>query len=365
MDAWAEKLYRLIKLIRPRAYNVIAKTVIGLGVALVAESQLNIIQALVISLYEITVGPPLLLIELLRNTTDTWVGVFLITIGLFYHYLVTVGYAQVESKLSLIPQKPNFDLEILNADLVPYEGNEIKLRGYIVNAPSQEDIPEFRVNYIYPGIHGLSNVLNSIGNATKDPEFYKKRSEFLKVWGGSELITVSIFNRSAILATGVKVEICFPRIKGVSADNTNKDCPILPSDSKHNSFSVISPVQSFERDIYDLKRAHTDTQYCFYWAVGQVQANTKVTSNTYLFLRTDKSISAEITVYCDQISSPIKQSYSVISSSNTLDVSVSDLMSDDNQFNELACKCVMDGYIMRKTLRKLHDYEHKRQELLP
>jgi hypothetical protein len=329
MDNWLERLDRFLTIIRPQAYNVIARATVGLGLVLVAESQLNIAQFTVIAVYENLFGYSEFLREHLVGGASPWMGLFLIVVGLAYHYLITAGKEQVELRLSEIPKKPELTLEILNADLEEYQDNNINLRGFVVLAPPEEEIPKYRISYDYPNMEGLSNVLNTFGNMEKNPTFYQERGEFLKIWGGSELILLKIMNTTEVIATGVKVEVRIPRIKGVSADNTKEAFPSTPNDKATNHFGSISissltlPRQTIH---YDVKSEHSEKEYRFFWNVSEVQANTSCTSDTYIFLRSEESVDIDIKIYCDQFPSPVLEKYSVNRKGQPRHVSVSDLM---------------------------------------
>lgn len=365
MDIWLERLDKIIKIIRPKAYNVIARTIIGLGVVVVAESQLNIIQAIVVALYENYFGVSEILRSLIGGASNLWVGLFLIVIGLVYHYLMTVGKDQVETRLSLIPRQPNFELQLLNADLERFESKTVNLRGCLVNVPSNEEIPEYKLNYNLKHLDRLTSVLNTFGNTISNSKFYKERAEFLKVWGGSELITLKIFNHSERLVTGVEIAVRFPKINGVSADNTKASLPISPSNTIQHRYEVVSLASPHRSVHYDIKRNHTSEEYRFIWKAGEIQANTNKVSDTYIFLRLEQPIDVELTIFCDQLAAPLKETYHLIPNDSSLNVSIADLSSDDEQFNKLINSCVMNGYIQRETQKKISEFEHVHQELLP
>ncbi|WP_350547095.1 hypothetical protein [Pseudoalteromonas sp. 5-MNA-CIBAN-0065] len=366
MDIWLERLDKFLTIIRPKAYNVIARTIVGLGVVLVAESQLNIVQALVIAGYESLFGYSEILRDFMKGSSNPWVGLFLIVIGLIYHYLMTVGKEHIDLRMSEIPKTPVLGLELLNSDLEQYKDNSVSLRGYIVDPPSEDEIPEYKVNYNLPNMEGLSNVLNTFGNIERNPSFYKERGEFLKIWGGSELISLKITNLTPVLATGVKVEMTLPRLKGISADNTKDDFPSLPSEKVKNQFGSLSALSIPHRTVhYDIKRDHNNQEYYFVWNVNDIQANTSCISDAYVFLRSEESFDIELKIYCDQFENPVRETYRVNRNSQSLVVSVSQLMAEDEAFNELVNSCVMDGYIRRVAERKLEEYEHENKALIP
>ncbi len=366
MDKWLDRFDRILTIIRPKAYNIIARSVIGLGIILVAESQLNITQAIVIALYEYFLGHSEVLREFINNNSSPWLGMVLISSGLIYHYLMTVGKEQIELQIAKLPNAPKLTLFLLNADNEKYKNETICLRGHIVNVPAVKDIPEYRVNHNLPNMDRFGTLFNTIGNMERNPEYYKERAKLLNVWGGAELLRLKIKNNSKTLATGVRVEIKIIKTKGVSVDNTNTVFPKLPSEKSEDSFSRLSFISPINAVTYDIKKDHTGNEYCFYWNLNDIQANTFSISETCIFLRSEIDTKLEITIYCDQFQNPTNQEY-VINRIHVspVEVSASDLMSDNKIFNDLLNHCVMDGYIQRYSEKILAQYEHKSQELIP
>jgi hypothetical protein len=362
MDVWIERLARFLTIIRPKAYNVITRIIIGLGVVLVTESQLNILQAVLIAGYETMFGYSEVLRKFIEGSPNPWLGLILIVIGLIYHYLMTVGKQQIDLRLSLIPQKPVLDLKLLNADLEPYENKIINLRGGIVSLPAVE-IPEYKFSYNLPNMSGLNSAFNTIGNMTLNPNFYKERGDFVKIWGGAELISLKISNASAVLATGVKVEISLPRIKGVSADNTKDNSPEYPAERKTNQFAA--RVFSHQPIHYDIKCDHNEKVYGFSWKINDIQANTTSISDTYIFLRVEQSVDIEVKIFCDQYDSPATEIYHITKSELSHSISITEIMGNKESFEVLVDKFIMDGYMQRVENKRLQEYMHESQEVIP
>lgn len=366
MGKWLGHLEKFLSILRPKAYNVIARIVIGLGIALVAESQLNIVQALTIAFYENFAGRSEILREFLNGSSNPSVGILLIFIGVIYHYLMTVGMEQIQLRISALPQQPKLEIELLNSDLELYEGDLIALRGCLLDVPSQDDIPKYRINYNLPNMEGLNGFINTFGNMDMNQSFYKERGEFLKIWGGSELITLKLKNNADLLATGVSVEIRLPKVKGVSADNTKDNFPVMPDEKPKDSFPIISSLSLNSPTVhYDVKRNHNDSEYCFNWDVGNIQANTSCVSDTFIFLRCESGIPIKVSIFCDQLSKPSEKEYQVTAPSLKRSVTVDDLKQDNNGFIELANECVMNGYLKRVAQKHLNRHERDSDELLP
>ncbi|WP_350586888.1 hypothetical protein, partial [Pseudoalteromonas sp. RB2-MNA-CIBAN-0110] len=61
----------------------------------------------------------------MKGSSNPWVGLFLIVIGLIYHYLMTVGKEHIDLRMSEIPKTPVLGLELLNSDLEQYKDNSV------------------------------------------------------------------------------------------------------------------------------------------------------------------------------------------------------------------------------------------------
>jgi ABC-type antimicrobial peptide transport system permease subunit len=181
MDVWLQRLAQLINILRPKAYNVIARSVIGLGALLVAESQLNIFQVLAVALYEKFFGPSRVLVQLTEGNATLWVGLVLVFVGLIYHILMTVGQNLIDLKLSEIPKRPELCLEVLNSDLEPYKNLSINLRGNIVEALKENEIPKYESPPITPYQSVMSNMMNAYRDVGRNRNFYKERNDLLKI----------------------------------------------------------------------------------------------------------------------------------------------------------------------------------------
>lgn len=71
VNRWLDIAERIINLIRPTAYNTIAKTVVLTGIGLIVESQVNFLHAIVVALFEEYIGKS----EILRSVLDVSVVV--------------------------------------------------------------------------------------------------------------------------------------------------------------------------------------------------------------------------------------------------------------------------------------------------
>ncbi|PKM19527.1 MAG: hypothetical protein CVV11_07805 [Gammaproteobacteria bacterium HGW-Gammaproteobacteria-15] len=365
MESFFKSLAWFIKAIRPKTYNVIARSLVWFGLMLMVESHFGIVQTLMLAGYESFFGTSEILRNYVASNSNPWVGFLVVVLGLVYHILMTVGKELSDLWLSKVPKKPILSLTLINSDMESFKNNSIFLRGHIVETPSEEDIPENKVNLNFPHMQAIASVMNDYGNSRRNTKLYRERAEFLRVWGGSELILLNLSNISTVLAAGVKVVLTIPRIKGVSADNTLNALPSLPSENVENKFGSISSLLDTRPKHYDLKNNHSNKEYCFEWASNNIQANTEILANTYIYLRTEVDINLTVTIYCDQFDSPITETYQVVKANKHITVVNSQLTSTSQGFFEIADKCVMNGYLSRSYKIKLDEIEHRQQEILP
>ncbi|MFG1489910.1 hypothetical protein ABMA58_11735 [Oceanospirillum sp. HFRX-1_2] len=359
MDIWINRLEIIINIIRPKAYNTIAKMVVGLGCTIIATSQINIIQVFGVAAFEDIFGKSDWLRDTVSSESNLWVGSLLVLSGLIYHLLVTVLKELVESKLALLPKEPILEAKILNSDLKDIN-IKYKARGCLVDIPDINEIPDYEVD---KGDSQLSRILSTMEQVNTNPNYLRERAKFIKTWAGSELITIELINLSDVIATGVIVELKFPKVNGVSSKTTNSDYPKTP---KKNNPLFRAPYENILRnESYDIIDKSNKNEYCFSWKIGDLQANTEKKSNTLIFIRTEKSITIDITTYCDQLISPNKRSVEIIQEKDVVSLTYDETTSCDLEFARLTEDLIMDGYLQRKIKQRIKEYEHKSQVHLP
>lgn len=368
MEKWLGYLDRFLNMIRPKAYNIIARSVIAAGVALLL-SQANFVQAVIVSVYERFLGRSDVLRTLLDQEAGQWFGLTLVIFGFIYHFAMTVGQDLVTLKLQSAPKYPKLTLHVADADRKPFSENRIVMRGVICTVPKDADIPEnnlVAIEEVNP-IFGLplTHLLNEMNGSSLNRNYYKDRAKFLKVWGGAELIRFSLDNNSGVIAKNVSVEMVILKVSGVSADNTNDDFPFPPSE-RVDRYAGLHRYANPIAEHYSIKRSHTATEYVFTWDVGDIQANTSASSSTCLFLRTNLGSRIEISIYCDDLPEPVAITYEVIAPLiPEFRVSLDDLKSSETEFNSVIDHVVMDGYLSRRVSEEVGRMNHEQQEFLP
>jgi hypothetical protein len=66
--------------------------------------------------------------------------------------------------------------------------------------------------------------------------FYRERADLLRVWGGAEIIRLTLKNTGEGLASNVRIELAIQKTDGVSATNKNDLRPVLPSQELPSDF---------------------------------------------------------------------------------------------------------------------------------
>ncbi|KXS33892.1 MAG: hypothetical protein AWU56_2543 [Idiomarina sp. T82-3] len=364
MDVWLERLKRFLEIIRPKTYNVIARLLVFTGLTIVVESQLNLFQAILIYLCELFFGKADILIELFRGSSTPWLGFSLIVIGVVYHSAITIGKDLVEAQLQAKKAKPELEMKLLNVDMEEFKKNVIRLRGVLAELPDAKDIPTLEAPAHYETMYHLSGIAGLNHGERLHPDFFHHRSNYLKTWGGAELLTLKLKNSSSTKATGVSVEIKLEKKKGLSVDNTRESVPHSP---KRKKPSLLEETMRFDSPPtqFDITQDHTYNEYTFLWEPNDIQAGAQTSSDTFIFLKSSIVSRIELTIFCDQFETPKKIVYDIIPPNEIRNITLSELQYDDEEFDKLANELIMDGYFDREFERMSLRFEHQAEETLP
>ncbi|MEZ9297675.1 hypothetical protein AB4168_04135 [Vibrio splendidus] len=358
---WVDLLEKVIKLIRPKAYNAIARWVIGVGLLQIAESQAKIAHAFVIALFEEYVGKSEILHSFLNATSDPTTGLILVLGGLGYHLVVTLGKDYIDTRKAELPKFPLLNSLLLNGDKEELEVI-FTIRGGRVNLPNKDDIPDYKEeepDYEHPifgNVHRMAAMHNSILGKRKNTELFRERAKVLSEWGGAELLYLNITNDSSVLASGVSIKLEIPRHKGLSVTMPGQ-MPDTPKE-EINDFNHLIPHNPTLKPI-DLKAVSLNADSCFYhisWSVSKMQAQTEETSTDCILLKTAKTVEIKCTIFCDELPEPITTKYTVHPTPETVDINVGQLI-DKGSFNEISDKLIMDGYKTRVVKSWCEQYE--------
>lgn len=348
---WVDLFERFLKILRPKAYNTIAKWVIGVGLVQIAESQAKIAHALIIALFEEYIGKSEALWSFLSTTSDPIVGQILVLGGLAYHLIVTLGKDYIDTRKAGTPKLPLLNCLLLNGDKEELNSDFI-IRGSRVNLPHKGDIPDHNENEldyehdIFGDIHRLTSMHNSLLGRRKNTQLFKERAKVLSQWAGAELLYLNITNNSSVLANGVSIKLEIPRHKGLSVTMPGK-IPDTPQE-EIEGFNHLIPRQIAPEPI-DLNGISLDSDSRFYhisWSVFKMQAQTEKMSTDCILLKTDKPVEIKCTIFCDELPEPIARKYTVHPALESVDINIEHL-TDSHLYNELSDKLIMDGYETR------------------
>lgn len=364
---WVDLLERVMNLIRPKAYNMMAKLVIGAGLVQIAESQAKIVHAFVIALFEEYIGKSEILRSFLNATSDPTVGLILVLGGLGYHLIVTLGKDYIDTRKAELPKSPLLNCLLLNGDKEELNA-EFTIRGSRVNLPNKDDIPdhkEVEPDYEHPifgDIHRMTAMHSSILGKRKNTELFRERAKVLSQWAGAELLYLNITNDSSVLASGVSIKLEIPRHKGLSVTMPGR-IPDMPKEEIED-FNHLIPRYTAPEPI-NLKAISLNSDSRFYhvsWSVSKMQAQTEEISTDCILLKTDKLVEIECTIFCDELPEPITTKYTVHPTIETVNISVAQLI-DEGSYNKLSDELIMDSYETRmfQSWYAEHEMEEARQ----
>ncbi|EOD9421143.1 hypothetical protein ACJ5M9_002774 [Vibrio campbellii] len=348
---WVDLFERLLNILRPKAYNTIAKWVIGVGLVQIAESQAKIAHALIIAIFEEYIGKSEALWSFLSTTSDPIVGQILVLGGLAYHLIATLGKDYIDIRKAERPKSPLLDCLLLNGDREKLN-SDFTIRGSRVNLPHKGDIPDHNEkepdyeHTIFGDIHRLTSMHNSLLGKRKNTQLFKERAKVLSQWAGAELLYLNIANNSSVLASGVSMKLEIPRHKGLSVTMPGR-IPDTPQEEIED-LSYLSP-RHLAPDPIDLNAISLDSDSHFYhisWSVFKMQAQTEKMSTDCILLKTDKPVDIKCTIFCDELPEPIIRKYTAHPTLEVVDINIKQLI-DSDLYNEVSDKLIMDGYETR------------------
>jgi len=367
---------RIISLIKPKFHNSITRVVVFFGLTLAVESQVNILEAFFVAGYESLFGPSEYLRKIFVGSSNPWLGSIFVAFGLIYNAIITVGLELIQSYKNIIPKEPELEFVMLNNEMEAAD-EYFNLKGSICfhsikKIPDNFSYSEYaqkimEKNYINVG-ENIPFMIRCTSSPAPDVNnhFYRERAEFLRVWGGADILKLGISNNGVVIAKNVRVEIGIDKVEGLSASNENKLHPEIPRQETESSlFGPIMPISHNQLPNYDIKNKSTNSQYLFEWIIGDLQTKEKSISNSSIFLRTESDIKIKLKIYCDELSEPIYKEYSVFPTRETFEFDLSLLESSEPDFIREVDDKIMGGYLTRHDQKKFKEYEYKKKELLP
>ncbi len=350
---------RVVNLIRPKAYNTIAKLVVSVGLLQIAESYAKILHAFVIALFEENIGKSEVLRSFLNATSDPTAGVILVLSGLVYHLTVTLGKDYIDTKRAELPKYPSLQCILLNGDK-SLLSSEFTIRGCRVNLPCKKDIPDnkdIEPNYNDPRFGSalrLAAIHNSMLITRRNKSLFRERAQVLSDWAGAELIFLSVTNDGSILASGLSVVLRIPRHKGVYVSMPGH-LPDMPKDEIDPfRMSLLDPIKTHDpRAISISSDVH---HYQVTWNIFKMQAKTEEISTDGILLKTDRSLEIECTIFCDELPEPIVTTYITHPAPEIVNIDLNQLINSES-YNDIRDKVIMDGYELRAFQLKLERYQ--------
>lgn len=359
---WVDLLERLVNLIRPKAYNTIAKLVVGIGLLQITESYTKIVHAFVIALFEENIGKSEVLRSFLSATSDPTAGLILVIVGLAYHLVVTLGKDYIDTRKSELPKFPVFSCFLLNGDKKQLS-TEFTIRGCRVNLPHKDDIPDHKdivPDYndpIFGSIYRTRAMYGSILSKRKNEDLFRERAKLLFDWAGAELLYLNIANDSSVLASGVSVKLSIPRQKGVYLSMLG-DLPDFPKEETDYFVSGSTLDNLLKARGPKVISISSDAHhYHVSWSVFKMQAKTEQISKDAFLLKTDKPVEIECVIFCDELPEPITKTYVAYPASDLIDINLDQLVGKESYF-EICNKLIMDGYMVRR-FESLYEMEAK------
>ncbi|MBY7733043.1 hypothetical protein JHW46_22115 [Vibrio splendidus] len=367
VNGWLDIAERILNLIRPKAYNTIAKAVVLSGLGLLVESQVNFLHAVVVALFEEYIGKSEILRSVLNASSDPTVGVALVITGMVYHLAVTLGKDFVETKKAELPKYPALSCFLLNGDKEKLD-SEFTIRGQLVSLPDRDSIPDQEEPTFDESILGHhASIYRTMQSIQRSHHFgdqlnsslYRERADVLREWAGAEILYLNISNDSRILASGVSVVLTIPRHKGLSIKVPDNKYPPEPKAKReyNDRFSHITPsFHNISRP--DLRVLSDANNYYIKWKVDRLQAQTELEADECVLVKTDKPIAIQCTIFCDELPEPTKATFKVNPPQSTAIVSINEL-SDKPYYETLRDKLIMEGYVPRVFEEMVKEYEMK------
>ncbi|MES1310270.1 hypothetical protein ABUS74_06660 [Vibrio cholerae] len=364
LNRWLDIAERILDLIRPKAYNTIAKAVVLTGIGLIIESQINFLHAVVVALFEEYIGKSEILRSVLNASSDTTVGVLLVLVGMMYHLAVTLGKDFFDSKKAALPKYPVLNCLLLNGDKEELD-SEFTIRGKLVSLPDSASIPDQEEPTLDESILGNTSVFrtmqliqNTHFGKQLNKGLYRERANVLREWAGAELLYLTLCNDSSSLANGVSIELTIPRHKGLSIKVPESSLPKDPkAEEDYNDRFQIHSLRGYQDvSIPDLRVSSDAKNYYIKWNVKRLQAQTTLEADECVLFKTDKPVKIQCTIFCDELPEPTKTMFIANPPSEAVIVSIDEL-SEEFYYEPLRDQLIMNGYITRVVEEMVKEYE--------
>jgi hypothetical protein len=342
---WIDILERIIKILRPQAYNTIAKWVVFSGIGLIVESQVNFAHALVVALFEEFIGKSEILRQVMISTNDPSLGIVLVICGMGYHLLVTLGKDYLDIKKAELPKHPDlqFSFSTQNKDK---QENEFCLDGPRITLPLREEVPDYKepkreVDRNISSRHSLfsmpPSIINMPGMKTHcNTRLYRDRVDLLNEWAGFEPLQIHLTNKGEVIANGLRVNLCIPKNDSLTLKEPSER---LPSKPKNFVSEIVTAVQAdiwckLDRLQGKIHIKENKDHYEINWKIEKLQAGVVITGNKQLLIKLSKPVEIDCTIFCDDLPKPISSIFTLHPPIEESLVSLADVI-DDDKFDAL------------------------------
>lgn len=344
-DQLLDVLERIISIIKPKTYNLLARVVVFLGAGLVAESQTHFLSFLFVAFIEYFFGTSELLRDYLLTSSDPTIGVILIFAGLFYHAIVTVGYERLQLRKPIYPE---FVLSLTNGDgeLI---NNNFTIRGNVADFKNIGTIPSYEPIEPEDSISYLTFANSFIQKKRPNRDLYRERAKLLKEWAGAELICLKILNNSEVLATGITIDIKIRNHEGLAVSYSDGNIPHISKEIDDTLSFKHDHSVSYQRNTrWFLSRDFFSSSL----ELERLRAKESYHCEECTLIKASEKFEIIVSLHCDQLSEAITFSYQGAPASETLNITSDDFL-DDERFEGLCSDLIMDGYYDRLREKQL------------
>ncbi|WP_240224689.1 hypothetical protein [Rheinheimera hassiensis] len=358
LDKFLDVLERLLEILRPKTFNVIARLSAITGLGLIIESQVNIFQAILIAIFEEFIAKSDWLRSIVDGLADPSVGIYVLSISLIYHLLMSLGLEYISIFKARVPKVPEFDLYLSTQSGHSSEDSMLQLDGPIYSFEQWIEIPDYKKEpeqpkttnrphsrlslelldqmledtTVFPGSLGRGR-LKSITNKS----LYRERASLLKEWLGYEPLKLSLSNEGEQLASDLRVQLEFPVSKHLDIKEPGVSLPCKPEKSETQYPFIESLHDEMFKSLFNselpLRYFLKDDHHVITWKIEKLQGGTGLDARIQLLFKVTGPVSGKCTIFCDQLPRPCGFDFQLLPSSSVEILDQSSLKNDD-EFNK-------------------------------
>lgn len=196
--------------------------------------------------------------------------------------------------------KPSFELEFAHSDKKSLIGSHINLKTFLIEAPQEDMIPDFKEEMI---INPLSDLFYALFPPEINKNYYRELVDHYQQMGSVSLIDFCIKNNSDINSDNVRLAFKIKDNEGIIF--LKERFELLPkprkyfwSDSKNLAYSDIIP---------GLQVSKKTSEWNVQLFLGKVRPRKKLFSSSGLYIGAKKNITLylDVNLFADNLSEPI------------------------------------------------------------